>query len=377
MRDKRMRRYYNSQNYRRSDDRNKYTIWRLDVKKNVISIAVVFFVVIGAIGCASGPPLKKTEVPSGVVWPEAPAQPRIKLVAAYKNSFDVAGPSTKLLRVIGEERIVFLKRPHGIVADRKGNLYVTDVGYMVLKLYEFNLEKNTFREIASQGPNRLKLPMGLALDNERGLLFVADSGGEKRVAVLDKNSGKIKFSIGRGAFERPVSVAVDTERQRVYVADTKLHVIKVFDYESRFLFSLGKGKRSDADDGFNIPAQVSLDRKGNLYVADMLNRYIKIFTPEGTFVKKIGYGAGSGFGQFSKLTGVAVNSEGHIYGLDTEFSNFQIFDQDNTLLLNVGEPGEGYRNMRLPINIFIAEDDRIYVTDTFNHRVLVFDYLHQ
>lgn len=344
------------------------------MKRDILFYTVMLLLLSALSACAPSQSIK-TAVPEGMVWPLPPEKPRIKLIGIYKHSFDVEERSSELLRILGEETGIRLSRPHGIAADRKGNIYVTDVGYKVLKLYMFDFEKKKFRILGDRGQYRLTIPMGLDIDNEQGLVFVADSGRDQVVA-LDTESGEVKFLIGDpGTFQRPVSVAVDAKRQRVYVADTKLHMIKAFDYTSRELFTIGKGKRSLDDDGFNVPSQVALDREGNLYVADMFNRYIKVFDPDGRFIKKIGYGVGMGMGNFSKLVGVAVDSDNHIYALDTDFGNFQIFDQDNNLLLFVGASGGKPGRMLTPESIFIDEKDRIYVSDTLNKRIQVFQYL--
>ncbi len=346
---------------------------------NRIMILLMSFPVVFALlltGCVSQQKevKKKTEPLKEIVWPPPPEKPRVKWVAQYRGSDDVEqGPD--VLKFLGEQRIVRLRRPQGIVADRDGNIYVSDIATPP-RVFVFDFKNNKFRVFGRKGIMKLKIPLGLAIDNDRRLLFVADNG-HKAVIALDIDSDSIKFVIDsqRGGFKNPNSVAVDPQRKRIYVSDSKLHVVKAFSYDGNLLFTIGKGKRTTDDDGFNVPASVSVDREGNVYVADMFNRYIKIFDSNGQFVKKIGYGVGTGLGNFSKLVGVAVDSEGHIYGLDTDFCNFQIFDQDNNFLLFVGEPGTRVGKFLLPKRIYIDENDMIYVSDTFNHRIQVLQYL--
>ena len=70
-----------------------------------------------------------------------------------------------------------------------------------------------------------------------------------------------------------------------------------------------------------------------------------------------------------------MDSEGHIYVVDAAFNNFQIFDEEGKLLLWVGNPGSRPGEFYLPSGMYIDREDRIYVTDTFNRRVQVFQYL--
>lgn len=322
-------------------------------------------------GCAGveQKPVPKREA----VWPLPPEKARYKLVAEYWGRRDLE--DSDMLKFLGQQEDVFLERPHGIVADNKGNIFVSDI--KKLKIFVFDFEKKKFRIIGDTGIKKVVIPLGLAIDNKNGLLFVAD-GSLKQVLAYDKDSGDLKLVIGQqpGTFQRPVTVAVNPSTRRIYVGDAKLQQVKVFDYEAKLLFSIGKeGQRIENDEGFNVPSQIALDRAGNLYVADMFNRFIKKFSPDGKFIGKIGLGTGLGSGYFSKLVGVAIDSEDHVYGLDTEFCNFQAFDQQNRLLLAVGEPGNGPQRMFMPTNIFIDEKDRIYITDTGNSMIKVIQYL--
>ena len=332
--------------------------------------------VLSVAGCATvqEPPQPPIDT-SKLVWPPPPDEAKVKFVTLYRGGSDLEGGQS-FLRFLGEDVEGNFRRPHGIVADRKGNIFVSDTELLIV--YKLDFEKKRSTTIGESGTQQVRIPMGLAIDNDRGYLFIADLFS-KTVMVYDKDTGSFKFAIGQAAdtFKRPVSIALNTKTQMVYVADTKLHMVKVFDYSGKFLFSIGKGERSLEDDGFNVPSSVAISPKdGKLYVSDMFNRYIKVFTSDGKFVKKIGQGVGTGFGFFSKLIGVALDSEGHLYGLDVDFGNFQIFDEEsNQLLTYVSKSGKNPGDLLLPTTIFIDEKDRIYVTDTFNFRVQVFQYL--
>ena len=72
---------------------------------------------------------------------------------------------------------------------------------------------------------------------------------------------------------------------------------------------------------------------------------------------------------------IAADSDGNIYVVDALFDNIQIFDQSGRLLMAWGGPGHAYGRFWLPSGIFIDDNDRIYVADTYNKRVQVFQYL--
>ena len=84
---------------------------------------------------------------------------------------------------------------------------------------------------------------------------------------------------------------------------------------------------------------------------------------------------GSGPGQFNMAQGVAVDASGRVYVTDTYNHRVQVFDNDGAFLLQWGSygsaPGQFYR----PMGIGIAADGRIYVGDTWNGRVQIFGAL--
>jgi DNA-binding beta-propeller fold protein YncE len=72
---------------------------------------------------------------------------------------------------------------------------------------------------------------------------------------------------------------------------------------------------------------------------------------------------------------VAVDSDGNIYVVDALFDNIQVFDKDGRLLLAFGGPGHDFGKFWLPSGIYIDKDDYIFISDTYNRRVQVFQYL--
>ena len=61
--------------------------------------------------------------------------------------------------------------------------------------------------------------------------------------------------------------------------------------------------------------------------------------------------------------------------VDGLFDNVQIFDRQFRLLMAFGRPGHEYGEFWLPAGIFIDSNDLIYVSDYYNKRVQIFQYL--
>jgi sugar lactone lactonase YvrE len=143
---------------------------------------------------------------------------------------------------------------------------------------------------------------------------------------------------------------------------------------------------------FNLPRGIARDAQGNFYVADTQNLRIEKFDPAGAFVTLFG-GNGNGPGQFAPLRpdaqgtgpgGVAVDAAGNVYVADTWNHRIQKFDAGGKFLLQWGsfvdlsDPnGANAANANTgfygPRGVAIGPDGNVYVTDTGNKRVLIFD----
>lgn len=89
----------------------------------------------------------------------------------------------------------------------------------------------------------------------------------------------------------------------------------------------------------------------------------------------IGGERGDSFGMFDKPKGVAVDTFGNVYVVDSTWSNVQIFNSRGQVLLYFA--GRGYIPGLLfnPTGIAIDKDNRIYVADAFNSRVAIYQLI--
>ncbi len=151
----------------------------------------------------------------------------------------------------------------------------------------------------------------------------------------------------------------------------------------------------------NYPRSIALDDEGNLYVADSGNHRVVRFDPQGESIAwgsfcSLETGQGCldpdgpgpqplGAGQFFEPWGIAVDAQGRVYVADTWNHRVQVFDGDGRFL---GQWGEGKlvdaetdsrgRSGTMygfygPRGLAVDRRGHVYLTDTGNERVLVYN----
>ncbi len=299
-----------------------------------------------------------------IVWPEPPQQARIRLVGVFGEPEDLGIRQSFLGRLWGwiagpEPRNMV--RPYAIAADGE-SLAVADPGVGAVHL--FNRAGGDYERIEWADKQLLRSPVGVTFAG--GALYVADSALGKIFVFNPK--GKLVRTIE--GVERPTSLAWDPQAGRLYVADTVSHSIVVFGRDGERLFTFGD--RGTGDGQFNFPSHLTL-AGGRLYVNDTMNFRIQVFDLEGGFVSAFG-SHGDGSGDFAQPKGLGIDSEGHIYVVDALFNRVQIFDEGGALLLAFGGDGAAPGEFWLPSGVHIVKD-RIYVADSYNRRVQIFQFL--
>ena len=329
-----------------------------------------------SLGAADSKDKKKKAPPKApnLVWPLPPEQPRIKWLASYRGEidFDKKKESKFKALLLGPDvpkPMQVLVKPYGVAVSKDGVLYITDT--VQRKVFVIDPTARTVSFIGESGQGRVVKPIGVAVEDD-GKVFVADAS-QNRIFGYDAD-GNLAIAIGHeGELENPSGLAIDQARDRLYVADSKKHVVMCYSSaDGTFVRQVGAPGK---DPGlFAFPTNLSVDADGRLYVADTMNFRVQVFDAEGKFLKAIG-SMGDATGNLSRPKGVALDSEGHIYVADANLHRFQIFDYEGNPLLLVGLPGNKPGEFLLPAGVFIDHEDRVYVADQGNARVQVFQYL--
>jgi DNA-binding beta-propeller fold protein YncE len=321
--------------------------------------------------------LKKSKTPADRPWPELLLDAGRKLT--YQQSInserDVGNKQgfwSKLAGIVaGAPEFHEMVRPYGIVVDSHGRLIVTDPA--ISGVHIFDLAEHKYKLIDRWDKNKdpMIAPQGVAVDekdniyvtdSEAGKVFVFDPQGKTR-----KVFGNLKR--GEGFFKRPTGIAIDRETHRVYVTDTLADRVYILDADGRVLRSFGR--HGSEKDEFNCPIEVQV-KNGMVVVVDALNFRIQLFDRDGNFEAQIGT-SGDPAGGIYRPKGVGIDSEDHIYIVDSELGIVQVFDRRGRLLYRFGN-GTNFGEFLLPAGLFIDRNDRVYLVDSYNRRVQVFQY---
>ncbi len=217
---------------------------------------------------------------------------------------------------------------------------------------------------------QLVLPYGLGVDS-KGRVYVADSK-VLAVFIFDTETGAVEL-IKNGVHARfgwITGLAID-DSDRLFVADSKMRRVVVFD------------SKHDAEgtiaEGMLDPGGLAIDNENRfLYVADAEADQVLVYDADPPFklLRRIGTGGREHTlttpGDFARPTNVAVDGDGNLYVTDTLNNRIEVFDAEGSFIRTFGKAGDGPGYFARPKGIAIDGDGHVWVADGVQDRVQVF-----
>ena len=178
---------------------------------------------------------------------------------------------------------------------------------------------------------------------------------------------------------RAIAAGLDED---IYVADSRNHRILHIAGDGSLLQEWGTfadNASGTAEIGtFNEPWGLAVGPDGSVYVSDTWNHRVQKFTEDGKPVITWGqYGQPfpedpASQSSFWGPRGIAVDSQGRVFVADTGNKRIAVFDEEGNFLTQFGTAGLDPGQFDEPVGVAVAGDGTVYVTDTWNQRVQSF-----
>ena len=219
-------------------------------------------------------------------------------------------------------------------------------------------------------PWQLIRPYGIAIDS-KGLVYVADQkvgavfifNTETHDATLIKNGVDAHFVLING-------VAID-DSDRLFVSDGKLRRVLVFNPKHQV--------EGQIAEGLVDPVGLAVDNENRLlYVVDEQQDLVLVYDADSLkLLRHIGTPGkkhtSTAPGEFGGASNVALDKDGNVYVTDTMNNRVEIFDAEGTYISEFGKHGDGPGYFARPKGIAVDSDGHIWVADEYQDRVQVFN----
>lgn len=227
-----------------------------------------------------------------------------------------------------------------------------------------NIPPSFQRNVVGPPSSPLSKPLGVTVD-DNGMIYVADTMNNRIQVFTSRGEWVRRFGrLGAGAADLDMPVGLAVRDRKLYVADFRNRRVQVFSAPAgEYLGQLG-GSGEEGGPPF-APYGLHAGQDGNLYVTTAGNRVL-IFDRHDRLVQVFGR-AGADVGELSYPHALAVDSKGRIWVADSNNARVQVFDRDGRPLLGI----TGF--FVVPRGIAIDKHDRVHVADPIQQKIYVFD----
>jgi len=219
-------------------------------------------------------------------------------------------------------------------------------------------------------PWQMLRPYGIAIDS-KGLVYVADQkvgavfifNTETRDTTLIKNGVDAHFRLING-------VAID-DSDRLFVSDGQLHRVLVFNPQHKV--------EGQIAEGLVDPVGMAIDNENRfLYVVDEQQDLVQVYDADSLkLLRHIGVPgkkhASTAPGEFGGASNVALDKDGNVYVTDTMNNRVEIFDAEGNFISQFGKHGDGPGYFARPKGIAVDCDGHIWVADQYQDRLQVYN----
>ena len=250
---------------------------------------------------------------------------------------------------------------------------------------------------SGSGDGKFNAPSGLALDEDNGLLYVADTDNNRiqMMSSTGSSSDTLSFSDEFGSvgddkdeFDKPTGLAINNDE--FYVVDSENDRIKIYELtggdncpsgtdeiiNDEVCFDDDFGSSGSGDGRFDKPTGLAIDKgNGDIYVVDSDNNRVQRFQSNGNFDNlEFGSSRSGDDDYLGTPSAIAVHKKSdYIYVADSTTDSISVFDDDGDFLFSFDDDDDG-DEFKNPSGMVIDDsEDILYVADTGNNRIRVFE----
>jgi len=260
----------------------------------------------------------------------------------------------------GEGKVQF-NSPCGLAVDKQGHIFIIDNNNRIQQLAP---DGSFIRMIGSKGAGNGEFngPYGIAIDPVSGNILVADRYNN-RIQVFDSNGNFVSCinKTDKGIINQPVSIAVHPSGN-LAILEIGLNRVQIISPSGSFIKTFGTSGKGDGQ--LSSPLGLAVDNEGNYYVTDFSNNRVQIFRSDGTFLSKRD--------GFTGPWGITVDSQGTYIVCENTAHRVSVVHKDGTVN-HIGTSGTGSGQFSHPTGIAINPAGRLIVSEYGNCRLQVFD----
>ncbi|MBI3809310.1 MAG: SMP-30/gluconolactonase/LRE family protein [Nitrospirae bacterium] len=254
----------------------------------------------------------------------------------------------------------------------------------------------------------LNFPSAVAVDS-RSTLYIADTFNH-RIRIVEAQTGIIRTLAGTGAarfsgdgwpadtmaLNEPVALALDEQRGRLYIGDLANYRVRMMELKTGVISTYAGSGVQDYDGdgqparqaGLTGPSGLALDAEGNLYIADTFCGRIRrvdaatglISTLAGDGTEYRYQGVPNEFSTgLSRPSAIALAADGTLYITDSDNHLIRKWNPRSKIITAIAGNGQARfagdggpaaaAGLNYPFGVAMDASGNIYIADTFNHRI--------
>ncbi len=226
------------------------------------------------------------------------------------------------------------------------------------------MSKYLYGEAAAK--KRLARPVGIA--SSKGKIYVTDKT-QKATIIIDLENKKFDHLMDKNyvVAQTPFGIWV-TEDDHKYITDLGGRLVLAYDSGNNYIQSYGNAEILEKPTGVAVYGD-------KVYVADQKKNKVLVFDKDsGDIVQEIGGDrASSEDGSFYRPSHITVDKDGQLFVTDSFNFRIQIFDPEGNFIKSIGQAGDRIGNFARPKGIAIDREDHLYAVDAAFENTQIFD----